>query len=60
MSGELLIQGPSVFNGYWNNKTETEKVFCEINQINQINEINKMNEGKGNQKKKEKAKKEFY
>ena len=29
--GEILIAGPQIFLGYWNNSEETEKVFIEIN-----------------------------
>lgn len=25
--GEVLVKGPSIFKGYWNNKEETQKVF---------------------------------
>ena len=29
MSGELLVKGPSVFQGYWNNIEATKKEFTK-------------------------------
>ena len=29
--GELIIRGPSIMNGYWNNQDETEHAFIDIN-----------------------------
>jgi len=30
-TGELLISGPSIMKGYWNNQEETERAFIEVN-----------------------------